>query len=197
MNGGRRGDSTTREKGTPVDESGLARQRTLNIGGVLLGLGLGGFFDGIVLHQILQWHHMVSSVADYPVTTVDGLEANTLGDGLFHAATYLFTAVGVFLLWRGLRYPSGPWSTKLLVGLLLMGWGTFNLVEGVTDHLILGVHHVNQTAPRSQWVWWDLVFLVWGAAMLVGGWLLARSGERQSSPSANRMTKSGAEISRY
>jgi uncharacterized membrane protein len=25
--------------------------------GIFLGLGLGGFFDGIVLHQILQWHH--------------------------------------------------------------------------------------------------------------------------------------------
>ncbi|MGZ5240675.1 MAG: DUF2243 domain-containing protein, partial [Caldimonas sp.] len=23
--------------------------------GILFGLGLGGFFDGIVLHQILQW----------------------------------------------------------------------------------------------------------------------------------------------
>jgi uncharacterized membrane protein len=31
-------------------------------GSVLLGLGLGGFFDGIVLHQILQWHHMLSAV---------------------------------------------------------------------------------------------------------------------------------------
>ena len=29
--------------------------------GFLLGLGLGGFFDGIVLHQLLQWHHMASS----------------------------------------------------------------------------------------------------------------------------------------
>jgi uncharacterized membrane protein len=25
--------------------------------GILFGLGLGGFFDGIVLHQVLQWHH--------------------------------------------------------------------------------------------------------------------------------------------
>ena len=27
--------------------------------GVVLGIGLGGFVDGIVLHQILRWHHMV------------------------------------------------------------------------------------------------------------------------------------------
>ena len=29
--------------------------------GVLMGAGLGGFVDGIVLHQILQWHNMLSS----------------------------------------------------------------------------------------------------------------------------------------
>ena len=70
-----------------MDET--TRRKRIAIGGTLLGIGLGGFFDGIVLHQILQWHHMVSHVDDYPVTTVAGLEANTLGDGLFHAATWL------------------------------------------------------------------------------------------------------------
>ena len=29
--------------------------------GILFGLGLGGFFDGIILHQVLQWHHMLTS----------------------------------------------------------------------------------------------------------------------------------------
>jgi hypothetical protein len=52
--------------------------------GILFGLGLGGFFDGIVLHQVLQWHHMVTS-AGYPPTTVENLKLNTLLDGLFHA----------------------------------------------------------------------------------------------------------------
>jgi uncharacterized membrane protein len=28
--------------------------------GLLLGAGLGGFFDGILFHQLLQWHNMVS-----------------------------------------------------------------------------------------------------------------------------------------
>ena len=28
--------------------------------GILFGLGLGGFFDGIVLHQVLQWRHMLT-----------------------------------------------------------------------------------------------------------------------------------------
>ncbi|HEX2265802.1 MAG TPA: DUF2243 domain-containing protein [Solirubrobacterales bacterium] len=28
---------------------------------MLFGLGLGGFFNGIVLHQLLQRHHIVTS----------------------------------------------------------------------------------------------------------------------------------------
>lgn len=26
---------------------------------------------------------------------------------------------------------------------------------------------------------WDLAYLIWGAAMLIGGWLLARAGESE------------------
>ena len=58
----------------------------MRLPGLLLGVGLGGFVDGIVLHQILQWHHLLTSEGSYPATTVAGLEANTLADGLFHAA---------------------------------------------------------------------------------------------------------------
>lgn len=152
--------------------------------GLLFGIGLGGFFDGIVLHQILQWHHMLSDHGDYPVTTVAGLEVNTLWDGLFHAATYIAVAAGLALLWRASRVPHPPWPTGLLIGLLLMGWGSFNLVEGTVNHQILGIHHVNETVPERQWIWWDLGFLLWGAAMLVGGWFLARFGERKQDEAA-------------
>jgi len=152
-------------------------------GGLLLGIGLGGFFDGIVLHQILQWHHMLSSHGDYPVTTVAGLEVNTLWDGLFHALTYVAVLAGLALLWRSSRLTHVPLSTRLLAGLLLMGWGSFNLVEGAVNHHILSIHHVNETAPRDQWVWWDLAFLLWGLAMLIGGWRLARAGQREQAAS--------------
>src|SRR5918995_1174766 len=68
--------------------------------GLLMGVGVGGFVDGIVLHQMLQWHHMLTGHGDYPPTTVAGLEVNTLWDGIFHAGTWVSTAVGVFLLWK-------------------------------------------------------------------------------------------------
>lgn len=67
--------------------------------GILFGLGLGGFFDGIVLHQLLQWHHMLTS-AGYPPDTVPNLEVNTLWDGIFHASSYIFVVVGLIILWK-------------------------------------------------------------------------------------------------
>ncbi|QXE24247.1 hypothetical protein B6N60_02951 [Richelia sinica FACHB-800] len=44
--------------------------------GVFLGLGLGGFVDGILLHQILQWHHMISNLQ--PLTTISNIDLNML-----------------------------------------------------------------------------------------------------------------------
>jgi uncharacterized membrane protein len=157
-----------------MDTDTATRRQRLTTAGILLGLGLGGFFDGIVLHQILQWHHMVSHVDDYPTTTVAGLEANTLGDGLFHAATWLATAAGLALLWSVTRRPGGAWSTRSFIGTLLAGWGLFNLVEGIVDHHLLELHHVRENSANQ--LAWDLAFLAWGAAMLLGGWLLMRRG---------------------
>ena len=147
--------------------------------GLLFGLGLGGFFDGIVLHQVLQWHHMLTS-AGYPADSLRNLEVNTFWDGLFHASTYVFVLLGLLVLWRAARRTHLRWSGKLLAGTVLMGFGTFNLVEGVIDHHLLGLHHVNETVPRDQWIWWDLGFLLWGAAMLAGGWRLLRQGRRET-----------------
>ncbi|MER8484315.1 DUF2243 domain-containing protein [Mesorhizobium sp. M1322] len=149
------------------------------LAGILFGLGLGGFFDGIVFHQLLQWHHMVTS-AGYPAESVENLRFNTLLDGLFHAATYLFVVLGLLLLWRAAHQSQLWWSGKMLVGTMLIGFGLFNLVEGLVDHQILGIHHVNETVPREQWIYWDLGFLLWGALMLVGGWRLWRQGRRAS-----------------
>ncbi|RJF75508.1 DUF2243 domain-containing protein [Rhodopseudomonas palustris] len=141
--------------------------------GVLFGLGLGGFFDGIVLHQLLQWHHMLSGW--YPVNTLDNLALNTTWDGIFHSLTYLFLVGGLFVAWRASQRARLRWSSVRFVGLLLIGWGLFNVVEGVIDHQILGIHRVNETVPEAQRIYWDIGVLAWGAAMLVGGWLMARS----------------------
>lgn len=145
--------------------------------GIFFGLGLGGFFDGIVFHQLLQWHHLVTS-AGYPPDSVENLEVNTFWDGLFHSLTYVFVVLGLVVLWRAARHSHIRWSSKLLLGTLLMGFGLFNLVEGTINHQILGIHHVNETVARERWIYWDLGFLAWGAVMLIGGRLLLRAGRR-------------------
>ncbi len=147
--------------------------------GIWLGLGLGGFFDGIVLHQILQWHHMLTS-AGYPADSVEQLKVNTFWDGMFHASTYIFVAIGLAILWRAARRPHLPWSGKMLAGSMLMGFGIFNVVEGIVNHHILQIHHVNETVPADQWIYWDIGFLLWGAAMLVGGRVLLNAGKRDT-----------------
>lgn len=61
-----------------------------------------------------------------------------------------------------------------------MGFGIFNLVEGVVDHHLLSIHHVNETVPADEWLYWDLGFLAWGAVMLVAGWALLSEGKRET-----------------
>jgi uncharacterized membrane protein len=157
-----------------MDATGAARRpsrRRLIGAGILLRIGLGGLFDGIVLHQILQWHHMVSSTT--PPDTVEDLELNTLGDGIVHAAAWVVTVAGIFVLMasNGARHDTG--GARTLAGSLFAGWGLFNVVEGVIDHHLLGLHHVR---PGADQLLYDVAFLIWGGAMLiVGSWLVARA----------------------
>ena len=149
---------------------------------ILFGIGLGGFFDGIVFHQLLQWHHMVSTW--YPPTSLANLRLNTRWDGLFHSATYLVVVWGIAAFWRKANSRELYLSLELLVGGMLVGWGAFNLVEGLVDHAMLGIHHVNETVPVMYQPYWDLAFLAWGAAMVMGGRALQRLGDRRRQPIA-------------
>jgi uncharacterized membrane protein len=128
---------------------------------------------GIVLHQILQWHHMLTSEGSYPDTTIGGLEDNTLADGLFHAFTWVIVVFGLWILWR--RTSDWRWaaSGRALVGWMLVGWGAFNLGEGVIDHQMFGLHHVREGAGHQ--IAYDLGFLALGALLIMVGLLLARS----------------------
>lgn len=156
------------------DTTSASTIRPVVVAGIILGIGLGGFIDGILLHQILQWHHMLTAWdhAHYPMDTVRGLEVNTLWDGIFHSSTWVATAVGLGVLWWAAGVQNVRWSPLSLVGALLAGWGLFNLVEGAVDHHILGVHHVRDDlgGPMS----WDLAFLGFGAGLVLVGWLAVR-----------------------
>lgn len=145
--------------------------RPLVAAGTTLGIGMGGFVDGIVFHQLLQFHNMLS--AKYPPTTVVNLEINMFWDGLFHVFCWMMVAAGLALLWYSVRRRDVPLSTRSFIGSLALGWGIFNLVEGIIDHHILHMHHVVETANHLVW---DVVFLGSGLMLIVIGLILVRSG---------------------
>ena len=149
------------------------KRRPLIVAGLVIGLSQSGFFDGIVIHQLLQWHHMFTSVETSD--TVRGLELNTLGDGLFHLFDWVLTLVGIALLWRVSTDPNAEKSTPLFLGALLVGAGLFDFIEGLIDHQILGIHHVK---PGTHEFAWDMGFLAFGLGLTVVGWLIIRASRK-------------------
>lgn len=137
--------------------------------GILIGVGMGGFVDGILLHQILQWHNMLSTVV--PPVDLVSVKLNMLWDGLFHAFTWIVTAMGVSRLFAAGTRTEVAWSPRTFGGSLLVGWAVFNIVEGLIDHQLLGVHHVR---PGANELAWDMGFLGASALLLAGGVLMVR-----------------------
>ena len=150
-------------------------QGALISAGILLGTGLGGFVDGIVLHQILQWHNMLSSVR--PPVDLIAMKYNMVWDGLFHAFTWFMTVAGLARLWSAGKRPDVPWSTRTFVGSLSLGWGLFNFIEGLFDHQIMGIHHVH---PGEAQLAWDLGFLALGLVQIAIGLALTRAGREDT-----------------
>ena len=148
-------------------------QKPLVAAGTLLGIGMGGFLDGIALHQILQLHNMLTAVR--PKLTLADAEINMFWDGLFHALTWVMTALGLMLLFHAGKQRDVPWSGKTLFGSMVMGWGLFNLVEGIIDHHILGIHHVVESMGLSIY---DYAFLGSGVLFILVGWSMIQTGQR-------------------
>ncbi len=136
-----------------------------------MGIGMGGFVDGILFHQILQFHNMLS--AKLPPDTLLNVKINMVWDGLFHAFTWITTALALALLWNAGKNPQVPWSGRTFAGSLVMGWGIFNLVEGLIDHFLLGIHHVVERLGLSIY---DYAFLASGLLFIALGLALIRAG---------------------
>lgn len=152
----------------------VERSKKAVAAGVLLGVGLGGFIDGIVLHQIFQWHNMVSNW--FPPTTMEAMSYNMIWDGIFHAAVWIVTLIGVFLLWTAAYRRAAIPNLKAFIGQMFLGWGLFNLIEGVIDHQLLAIHYVRQVANYQVY---NLTFLaIGGLLFILLGSLLMRAGKR-------------------
>lgn len=57
------------------------------------------------------------------------------------------------MLWSAVRRDDVPLSTRTLTGSMLLGWGLFNLVEGVIVHHVLNLHHVVERLGVSAYDW--------------------------------------------
>ena len=167
--------SRERSRPAPAGAVGSAAGTAARAPAFLFGMGVGGFVDGIVLHQLLQWHHMLSHTESGSTRTVPGLELNTLADGLFHSAMWVLVVASAALVVRARRQGRLSPDWEFHGGLALAGWGGFNIVEGLVNHQLLQIHHVRDDlgGPLA----WDLGFLAVSLALVVGGWLLYRGSQ--------------------
>jgi uncharacterized membrane protein len=150
--------------------------------GGVLGFALGGFFDGILLHQILQWHHLLSLVPG-----LDDLRVQVLWDGYFHALMYLVALAGLWGLWRARRramIEGLVLNGVPLAGALLLGFGTWHAVDAILSHWLLGIHRIKLDSPSP--LAWDLFWVaVFGLLPIVlGRRLVARPTRGPGSPAA-------------
>jgi uncharacterized membrane protein len=136
------------------------------IAGWLLGFALGGFFDGILLHQILQWHHLLSALEGRD------LRFQVAADGYFHALMYVIAVAGLWLLWRDRN--AGTMGGRRITAAMLVGFGVWHLVDGVLSHWVLGIHRIRMDSDNR--LFWDVLWLaLFGAVPLLAGWLLSRN----------------------
>ena len=137
---------------------------------VLLGFALGGFIDGILLHQVLQWHHLLSAVDEGTLPLATQIAA----DGFFHLVMYVLLVLACLLLWRWRRGLSAANGRSVLV-FALAGFVLWQLVDIVVFHWVARIHRVRMDtlSPLS----WDLAWLaVFGGIPGLAALALVRGG---------------------
>jgi uncharacterized membrane protein len=140
---------------------------------VLVGIGVAGSLDEIVLHQLLRWHHFYDRGSQ---------AAGLIADGIFHLGSTSALVIGLVLLvqrWRAERDP----LRQAAAGILL-GAGGFNLYDGIVQHKLLRLHQVRAGAPNN--LPYDLVFIAIAAVVLLAGLLLLRVGSPRAAPGRSR-----------
>lgn len=135
---------------------------------MILGMGIGGFIDGILFHQILQWHGMLSS--RIAIDTLLGKSINMFWDGIFHLFTLTAVIIGVVSLVRLINKKFINSSPGLAWGGSIAGWGIFNFVEGIINHQIVNLHNVNEFSLNQDI--WNLGFLGSGVILIIIGSIL-------------------------
>ncbi len=141
-----------------------------NWSGYLIGFALGGFFDGILLHQVLQWHHLLSLVEG-----AGDLADQVLYDGLFHALMYAIAAIGLVMLARSRTSLGAENAGRMLLANTLIGFSAWQGVDVGLAHWIMGIHRVRIDSAHP--LLWDVGWLfAFGLIPLLMGWRLRSGG---------------------
>lgn len=149
----------------------------------LLGFALGGFADGILFHQILQWHHLLSSIDG----VFGDLRMQILADGVFHIAMYALMGIGLLLLWRARGSFLAARADRLFFAALLLGFGLWHVFDGVFSHWLLGIHHIRMASDNV--LLWDVLVFIFGLlAMGLAFWVAGhRPRERAAARQAGTL----------
>jgi uncharacterized membrane protein len=160
--------------------------------GFFLGFAMGGFFDGILLHQILQWHHLLSNV-----NAVQDMRWQVMADGVFHALMYLIAGVALCQLWRRRAATAQPRAGRTLWALALIGFGCWHMLDGVVSHWVTGIHRIKIDSPQP--LVWDLVwFFGFGLLPALLGWrALRHSNNDRGNDSGNDSGNSGVQMANH
>ena len=143
-----------------------AGMKALGRSGLLIGFALGGFFDGVLLHQILQWHHLLS--------LVDGVRDQVLFDGLFHLLMYVLAVAGLALLLRHRAMLAENAAGGRLLAAPLLGFGLWHVTDALLSHWLLGIHRIR--VDSSDPLMWDLLWLgLFGLVPIALAYRLGRS----------------------
>src|SRR4051794_5822367 len=94
-------------------------ERASKIGPFVLGFAFSAFFDGILLHQVLQWHHLLSLVKG---EAFRDMRLQILADGLFHLASYFVAGTGMLLMWSSRRTAL---SDRVILAWTLLGFAAW------------------------------------------------------------------------
>ena len=146
-----------------MDESRQATRSLLQTG-LILGVGVVGTLDEVVLHQLLQWHNFYVHTTQY---------WRTASDGLFHVVASALLFGGAMRLWTGRRLISASGDGRALTAGILLGMGGFNLYDGTIQHKLLQLHPVREGAVDI--LPYDVAFNAVAVVLLAAGWLVWRS----------------------
>ena len=143
-----------------------------------------------MLHQILQWHHLLSAVDSQPWLD---LRMQRVIDGLFHGLMHVVLAAGLVLLMKARHDFALSKADSYLFAGMLIGFGLWNVPDGLVFHWALQLHHIKTDATRPfvrDLVW----FAVFVLLPLTIGYRLQRAAGRPGGPTSSRFKAVAASL---